>query len=158
MKLTDFLEDDSFNRLRQRMGAIKPGSFELFDPDKQLTYAEREALEAGAVNVSSSLLRVLKDKTLAYKNSRVWLADGDDYHLAYCQRVQALRHHADHIDAGSGVAPAGKNTGVCLECLSVLQYQGVDARRLRRAEFSDQIREQFSLADFKLEYPFYPIV
>lgn len=158
MKLTDFLQDEHFNRLRQHMGAEKTGNFELFDPDKQLTYAEREALEAGTINVSSSLLRVLKDKTLAYKNSRVWLTDGNDFHLAYCQRVQALRHRADHIDVGSGEAPVGKDKGVCLECLSVLQYQGVDARRLRRAEFSEQIREQFSLTDFKREYPFYPIV
>jgi len=39
-----------------------------------------------------------------------------------------------------------------------LQYQGVDARRMRRAEFSDQVVEHFSLADFKVDYPFYPII
>ncbi|WP_430459854.1 hypothetical protein ACQUQU_11625 [Thalassolituus sp. LLYu03] len=194
MKLPDFLQDEAFNRLRQTMKAEQLGSFELFDPEKQLTYAEREALEDGVLQVSGAALRVLKDKTLAFKNTRVWLKDQADYHLAYCAKVQSLRHRADTIDVGTGNTMTGnaatgnaatgnaatgnaatgnaatgnavtgipmvsnKGCGVCLECLSVLQYQGVDARRMRRAEFSDQIREQFSLADFKQTYPFYPIL
>lgn len=157
MKLPDFLQDPALNRLREQMGATQPGHFELFDAEKQLTYAEREALELGSISISPHSLRVLKDKTLAYKNTRVWLHDDKDYHLAYCPRVQGLRHRQDEVTVGTGDLPDSKDCGVCLECLSVLQYQGVDARRLRRAEFSEPIREQFSLDDFKLEYPFYPI-
>ncbi len=157
MKLPDFLQDPELNRLRQQMGADKPGEFELFDPEKQLTWSEREGLMAGDLPVATHYLRVLKDKTLAYKNSRVWLHDGQDYHVAYCQRVQSLRHRETEVLAGTGVFSAAKDQGVCLECLSVLLYQGVDARRLRRAEFSEQIREHFSLQEFWQEYPFYPI-
>lgn len=157
MKIADFYQDESFNHLRKRMGADELGHFELFDPARQLTYAEREALDSGMLSTEGQALRILKDKTLAFKNTRVWLFYEQDYHLAYCQKVQALRHHQDRLQIGTGALSAKKIEGVCLECLSVLQYQGVDARRLRRAEFSEQIREQFSLELFKQEYPFYPI-
>ncbi len=158
MKLPDFLQDTGLNRLRRSMGTDQYGEFELFDPEKQLTYAEREALEETGLTIHSASLRVLKDKTLAFKNTRIWLRDGDDYHLAYCQRVQSLRHKTDDLSAGTGAMSAHKDHGACLECLAVLQYQGIDSRRLRRAEFSEQIREQFSLAEFQQQYPFYPIV
>lgn len=158
MKLPDFLQDDGLNRLRQKMKAEQFGEFELFDAERQLTSAELELLETGEISINSAVLRVLKDKTLAYKNSRIWLHDNGFYHLAYCQRVQALRHRADTLTVGTGDIPFNKNgPGICLECLSVLQYQGVDARRMRRSEFAEQISEHFSLVDFKQEYPFYPV-
>ena len=47
MKITDFFQDEGFNRLRERMGTDALGNFELFDPARQLTYAEREALDNG---------------------------------------------------------------------------------------------------------------
>lgn len=157
MKITDFFQHEGFNRLRERMQTDEFGHFELFDPERQLTYAEREALDNGMLTAEGQALRILKDKTLAFKNTRIWIFYEQDYHLAYCQKVQSLRHHQKILQIGSGALSAKKNEGVCLECLSVLQYQGVDARRLRRAEFSEQIREQFSLEQFKQEYPFYPI-
>ena len=157
MKLPDFLDDKDFNQLRRTMGAESPGQFELFDPEKQLTYTEREALESGLVELAAPALRVLKDKTLAYKNSRVWLQKGDDIHLAYCKTVQSLRHREQAIQISTGNFHP-QHQSVCLECLSVLQYQGIDARRMRRAEFSDQVVEQFSMDDFKNAYPFYPIL
>ncbi|MAS24455.1 MAG: hypothetical protein CMI08_11240 [Oceanospirillaceae bacterium] len=157
MKLPDFLDDEGFNQLREKMGTESLGEFVLFDPEKQLTYSEREALEGGLVDISSHLLRILKDKTLAYKNTRIWLQQDDDIHLAYCKTVQALRHREKDVQISTGNFDH-KHKAVCLECLSVLQYQGVDARRMRRAEFSDQVVEHFSLADFKVDYPFYPII
>lgn len=154
----DFFQDEGLNRLRECMRAEELGHFELFDPARQLTYAEREALDSGMLSIGAQTLRILKDKTLAFKNTRIWLCHEQDYHLAYCQKVQSLRHHQDRLQIGTGAFPSNRNEGVCLECLAVLQYQGVDARRLRRAEFSEPIREQFSLEAFKQDYPFYPII
>lgn len=158
MKLPDFLQDEAFNRLRQHMGATELGQFELFDPSRQLTWSEREALAGPGLNVAGNDLRVLKDKTLAYKNSRVWVEQEGVYHLAYCQPMQSLRHHGPQLHTGTSEWPASKEGGVCLECLALLQYQGIDARRLRRTEFVEQMREHFSLEEFCREYPFYPIV
>ena len=73
MKLIDFLQDSQLNLLRRQMGTDDYGNFQLFDPQRQLTYAEREALEQGELHISASLTRALRDKTLALKNSRIWL-------------------------------------------------------------------------------------
>lgn len=156
MQLPDFLEDSSLNALREKMGATKLGTFELFDPNKQLTYSERETLADTGLAIFSQELRVLKDKTLALKNSRVWLKE-DGYHLALCPKVQQLRLQPNEFQVGTFQWPNSKQHPVCLECLAVLQYQGIDARRLRRLEFAEQISEQFSLAEFQQSYPFYPL-
>lgn len=158
MKLHDFLEDAELNALRSKMGAHALGQFELFDPAKQLTYSEREALKTDGLNVTANELRVLKDKTLAYKNSRAWLKHGQHYHLANCPQVQQLRHQSTSLLLGTYLWPVSKDSALCVECLAVLQYQGIDSRRLRRTEFIEQIRQQFSLAEFQKQYPFYPLI
>lgn len=157
MQLYDFLSDPAFNELRHKMGTDQLGQFELFDPAKQLTYSEREALAEQGLEIPANELRILKDKTLALKNSRVWLKH-DDYHLAYCPQVQQLRHRSQLALLGTYEWPQHKEHQVCLECLALLQYQGVDARRLRRTEFSGQISEHFDLAEFTQNYPFYPLI
>lgn len=157
MRLVNFLEDEGFNELRRKMGAEQLGTFELFDPSRQLSYEEREALEEQGMAVSGHDLRVLKDKTLAFKNSRVWLKQ-QDYHLAQCHTVQQARLHQGEVLLGTYQWRFSSQHNVCLECLAILQYQGIDTRRLRRTEFSEQISEQFLLAEFKQLYPFYPLV
>ena len=154
MKLPDFLDDPNLNKLRQAMGADELGEFELFDPQKQLTYSEREALESGDFGVSAGDLRVIKDKTLAYKNSRLWLSHDNKYHLAYCQEVQQLRHRQHQVHCGT---ETNNDDDLCLECLALLKYHGVDNRRIRRGEFSEQVQEEFDLVEFKREFPFYPV-
>lgn len=154
MKLPDFLDDTGLNTLRQKMGAEGLGEFELFDPQKQLTYSEREALEEGHFSINAAELRALKDKTLAYKNSRIWLGHEQKYHLAYCQTVQQLRHRQVSVVTGT---EANAEDDLCLECLALLKYQGVDSRRVRRNEFTEHVQEEFDLADFKKTFPFYPV-
>lgn len=154
MKLPDFINDPKLNNLRRKMGADTLGDFALFDPQKQLTYSEREALKNGDFVINAAHLRVLKDKTLAYKNSRLWISHTATYHLAYCPDVQALRHRPATVQAGTEDNHAGE---ICLECLALLNYQGVDNRRIRRGEFSEQIQEAFDLAEFKKKFPFYPV-
>lgn len=157
MQLIDFTEDSQLNALRQQMGTSQLGHFELFDPQKQLSYNERETLSSEGLQLMSHEVRVLKDKTLAFKNSRIWLLQ-HNYHLANCPSVQQLRLHSRETLIGTYQWPTSKHQQVCLECLAVLQYQGIDARRLRRLEFSEQISEQFSLAEFQQCYPFYPLL
>lgn len=158
MKLLDFLQDEAFNQLRQRMGTQALGQFELFDPAKQLSWSEREALSTEGMLVKAGELRILKDKTVAFKNTRAWLYHEHHYHLSACPQVQALRHHNASAKIGTFNWSAKKDETVCLECLAVLQYQGIDTRRLRRTEFAEHISEQFSLQEFEQQYPFYPIV
>lgn len=154
MKLPDFLQNEQMNALRKKMQAESLGDFQLFDPQKQLTYSEREALEEGSLQPASNDLRILKDKTLAYKNSRLWLRHDGVYHLAYCAQVQSLRHHHQLIYCGT---ENNKEDDLCLECLAILKYQGIDSRRIRRNEFMEHIQEEFDLQEFKKEYPFYPV-
>lgn len=157
MQLIDFLQNTEFNRLRMQMGAPELGHFELFDASRQLTLSEREALAQSGLSIAANDLKVLKDKTLAFKNSRVWLKGSRHYHLAYCQDAQELRHRSAMLPVGTAAWPAQKETGVCLACLALLQYQGVDSRRLRRPEYCEQISKDFSLQEFGRHYTFYPV-
>src|SRR5690554_605956 len=91
MKLLDFLEFEQFNQMRKQMNTTVLGEFELFDPSKQLTWSEREALEQKGLVIQGADLRPLRDKTLAFKNSRVWLKHDQVFHLGYCPQIQQLR-------------------------------------------------------------------
>ena len=91
MKLFDFREDAAFNQLKQRMGAAEAGHFVSFDPEHQLTFGEREALAAASVDISAGAVRILKDRTIALKNSRVWVEGGGKIHIANCADVIQLR-------------------------------------------------------------------
>ncbi len=157
MQLIDFLQSTELNRLRTQMDAQELGHFELFDANRQLTLSERESLAQTGLAISAQDLKVLKDKTLAFKNSRVWLKSSSHYHLAYCQDAQELRHHSSTLDVGTAKWPERKEASVCLACLALLQYQGVDSRRLRRPEYCEQVSKEFSLQEFGRHYPFYPV-
>ena len=139
------------------MGADELGSFELFDPQKQITYSERELLELGEFEISSTSLKILKDKTIAFKNTRLWLTwlEQEDFHLAACDHVQKRRHQKASFIAGLK-QPTGHR--VCLDCLQLLKFDGFDARRSRRLDLAETIQKEFKLADFQGVYPFYPLV
>lgn len=156
MKLDDVLLSPAFNQLREQMGTDQLGDFRLFDPQKMLNYSERESLDRAELRLPASELRVLKDKTLAYKNSRVWVEHDDTFHLAYCEQMQGVRHRQKTVRCGSEQPP--DELDVCLQCLSLLHYQGVDARRIRRNEFTEQVQERFELTSFKEQFPFYPLL
>lgn len=154
MELFDFLTDTEMNRLRQQMGANTHGHFELFDVSRQLTYDERQRLEQGDYTLSAGNLKVLRDKTLAYKNSRVWVVAEQQCHLAQCSHIQAVRHQPHkELVVGTGPLPCA----VCVSCLVLLKYQGMDERRLRRHHNSSDVQDDFNLAGFKQQYPFYPL-
>jgi len=157
MKIKSFDDFEPFNKQREKMGADQLGSFELFDPQKQITYSERELLEQGIFEISSRGLKILKDKTTAFKNTRLWLTWPEDetFHLAACDQVQKRRHQKFSFIAGLQ-QPVGHR--VCLDCLQLLKFDGFDARRSRRLDLAETIQKEFKLADFQKEYPFYPLV
>lgn len=155
MKLIDFLQDSQLNLLRRQMETQHYGDFQLFDPQRQLSYDEREALEQGELHISASSTRALRDKTLALKNSRIWLLSDSLLHLAHCRQVQHIRNLGQPVQCGTHDWQHGE---LCLDCLALLNYKGLDARRARRAEFCEPIVKQFSLYEFQQLYPFYPLV
>lgn len=157
MRIKSFDDFEPFNELRKKMGAETLGSFELFDPQKQITYSERELLEKGAFEIESARLRVLKDKTIAFKNTRLWLSwpEHESFHLAACEKVQKRRHLKTKFIAGLNQP---SDTVVCLDCLLLLKFDGLDARRSRRLDLAETIQKEFKLADFQKVYPFYPLV
>ncbi len=185
MKLPDFIEFEPFNTLREKIGTRELGFFELFDPAIHLTGSERSELESSGVLLQSSQLRVLPDKTLAIKNSRVLAYIPDEswyrnrreyptYHLAWCAQLETLaaEHPAQNFLAttriaddynvlkirGSGeVSLAEQGLVVCKHCLHTLRYRDYDEFRNRRRGYSQKVLSEFSLQDFYRFYQQYPL-
>lgn len=157
MRIKPFDDFQPFNKLRKKMGAGNLGSFELFDPQRQITYSERECLEEGVFEIESSRLRILKDKTIAFKNTRLWLSwpEHENFHLAACDQVQKRRHAKLSFFAGLNDVT---DKSVCLECLMLLKFDGLDARRSRRLDLAETIQKEFKLGSFKEVYSFYPLI
>jgi hypothetical protein len=152
MKLYNFLEESEFNALKHRMGADGYGHFVEFDPEHQLTFGERDQLARGVLIALPGQLRILPDRTLALKNSRVWIEGEGQIHLAACAELHRLRD-ADSINAST--RDPEKTLSICPDCLAELKYLGLDGRKSRR--LSEQLDELFSMERFRQDYPFYPV-
>lgn len=87
MKLPDFRGFESFNELRKKIGTQELGYFELFDPAIHLTGSERSALENSDMLLTADAMKMLPDKNLAIKNSRV---------LAYISDETWYRNHREY--------------------------------------------------------------
>ena len=103
MDLLDFTEFEAFNSLREKMETEKLGYFELFDPAIHLPGQERSELENNGFLLSLDKIKVLPDKTLAVKNSRVLAYNPDEnwyrtrreyptYHLASCLFLNVIQN------------------------------------------------------------------
>jgi len=152
MKLYNFLDEAGFNQLKQKMGAEGYGHFVEFDPEHQLTFGERDQLAKGVLEAPPGQLRILPDRTLALKNSRVWVEGEGQIHLAACADLHRLRD-AEIVMAST--RDPEKTLSICPECLAELKYLGLDGRKSRR--LSDQLDELFSMQRFREDYPFYPV-
>ena len=151
--LYDFADDPNFNHLKQRMGARSAGHFQAFDPRYQLTWNERQQLTEQGLVLACAQLRSLKDNTLAFKDSRVWVAHHDYLHIASCGHIQTLRRQQGSALCGTGVL--GDLPDICPDCLQQLNYYGRDTRRARR--MAEQISQIFCLTEFQRQFPFYPV-
>lgn len=155
MKLTDFLEDASFNRLRQTMGASEYGRFFTFDPERHLSQSELELLSQGMTLKANALHQQL-DRTLSYKNSRVWVIEDEQFHIANCERIKRLRRAG--MDVTISNQSISKDLTICPHCLLELQYKGLDARRMRRVDFVEQLVKDFCLDEYCEHYSTYPLL
>lgn len=185
MNLPDFTEFSPFNELRNKCGTTELGYFELFDPIRHLTGAERSELERSGYMVAVADVSSLPDRTLNYKNSRViaYVPDANwyrnhreypSYHLARCSALEALkrdnpnlqllvtsRRSEDYpivtIDTNGQVASKLQTFVVCKQCLHALRYKDYDEFRNRRRGYSQRVLEQFQLAEFFRLYKQYPL-
>lgn len=185
MKLPDFREFGPFNALREKIGTRELGYFELFDPARHLTGAERSALQRSGLMLGLGDVKVLPDKTLAVKNSRVLLYYPDDgyyrlhreyptYHLAWCSQLESAQQTAPgreylvttrvaeeyplvKIKVGGAVSLVAHGFVVCKHCLHTLRYRDYDEFRNRRRAYSQRILSEFSLAEFFRRYQQYPL-
>ncbi len=185
MKLPDFREFEPFNELREKIGTTELGFFELFDPAIHLTGSERSELESSGVLLQSNKIRVLPDKTLALKNSRVLAYIPDEswhrshreyptYHLAWCAQLETLSAEHPALNflvttrisddysvlkiRGSGeVSLSEQGLVVCKHCLHALRYRDYDEFRNRRRGYSQKVLNDFNLRDFYRFYQQYPL-
>ena len=185
MKLLDFTEFEPFNKLRQKVGATKLGYFELFDPEFHLTGSERSELELSGRLLTIDEVKILPDKTLAIKNSRVlvyypdenWYRDKREfptYHVAYCSQLDELAKSISNgqwlattklaedydlvkLRSNGQVSLVSHGFAVCKHCLHTLRYKNFDEFRNRRRGYSETVLNQFRLHDFYKLYQQYPL-
>ena len=163
MKFPNFLQFKPFNHLREAMGASELGQFEFFDPHLHLSHEERQLLLSG-LQVDKSQLRVLLDKTLAFKNGRVLISllepnpmSQEDwaFHPAACDITLQLRGSL-RATTCAPIHAHGKFQ-VCGDCLQLLHYKGFDAVRNRHRHYSQRLHEEFNLEEFFRQFPAYPL-
>lgn len=154
MELIDFLKDEKLNELRQKMEALEYGHFVSFDPERHLMQSELELLSEG-IEMDISDVHRQPDRTLSYKNSRVWIISGGELHLANCEKVKKLRNAEARVVISNQYIP--KDLPVCPQCLLELQYQGLDTRRMRRVDYIEQLVKEFSMDEYYKRYPIHPL-
>jgi hypothetical protein len=185
MELLDFTEFEAFNRLREKMGTDRLGYFELFDPAIHLTGQERSQLESPGLLMKPESVKVLPDKTLAIKNSRVlayvpsenWFRDRREYpayHVAMCTELEELkREHPEQevmvttrlsddyelvkLRPGGELSMVNHGFVVCKNCLHALRYKDFDLYRNRKRGYSQKVLGDFNLRDFYRLYQQYPL-
>ncbi len=140
--------------LREKMQTSEYGKFVTFDPERHLLQSELEMLQQG-MEVDASLLHQQLDKTLSYKNSRVWVIGAQAFHLANCQRVKQMRHQQQSVHISNCQVP--EELPVCAHCLLELKHQGLDSRRMRRVDYVEQLVENYSLEMYMQQYDIYPL-
>lgn len=158
MNFPDFFSFEPFNQLRLAMGASQLGHFTFFDPKHHVSAEEKRQFADSGLITSAANVRVLEDRTLAYKNARVLLVNMSKesaeqiFHVAGCNELRQIE--SDVLLANQVANPHLK---VCKHCLQVLRYEGYDAVRNRHIHYSERVYESFEVGSFFDKYPHYPI-
>jgi hypothetical protein len=181
MKLPNFYHFEPLNLLKERMGLAREdlGTLDVQVDAARLTAAELERLTSqDGLDISLNDLRVLKDGTLAFKDSRVLLYIRDvsvmgdrepepRYHLANCSTLRQMRERKRfnryvvstrldgvfnlNIIRGQSSTRKLVSLSVCQNCLQFLVLDGF------RIEWAAAKRMRavraFSLDRFFEEYP-----
>lgn len=149
MKLIDFKQSDSLDHLRKKMGMEDYGKFELFDPNRHLSWQERQRLSNEWIEVLSSSLHAYNDKTLAYKNSHVFCLHDEQVHFAFCDKIKKNMQQGKMPTVSVTINPEMlHDQGVCQYCLHAVSYQGFDVYRHRHQEYNENILKQFNLLNY----------
>ena len=149
MKLVDFKQSESLDRLRNEMGMEGYGQFELFDPNRHLSWQERQNLNSNWNDISSSALHAYGDKTLAYKNSHIFCLNDDKVHFALCDQIKKSIQQGKMTSASITLnATLLTDCTVCQYCLHAVDYQGFDVYRHRHQEYNANILKQFNLQTY----------
>jgi hypothetical protein len=185
MQLLDFREFSPFNQLREKMDTAQLGYFELFDPAIHLTGSERSELNERGMLKRLDEIRVLPDKTLAIKNSRVLIYNPDEnyyrnsreyptYHVAHCSfLLESAREQPDleflattrlaedydllKIRPSGEISVSKHGFVVCKHCLHKLRYKDFDEFRNRKRGYSEKVLKSFRLEEFFALYTLYPL-
>src|SRR6516162_2310841 len=182
MKLTDFRNFELLNSLKERMGIPRDvfGELTVLVDAARLSELELEKLTSqDGLEISIDDLRVLKDGTLAYKNSRVLLyirdvtVYGDHqsqprYHLSNCTTLITMREqkrfetryvvstrtdgqfNLNFIDGGVSRSSIHRLM-VCQHCLGHLGFNGF-LQRWRKKQRAAAV-QSFTLEDFFAKFP-----
>ncbi|MFT6153800.1 MAG: hypothetical protein ACJA0E_001299 [Bermanella sp.] len=149
MKLIDFKQDQALDKLRSDMGTDSYGLFELFDPNRHLSWQERQGLHTGWQSIQSSSLRTQSDKTLGYKNTHVFCQHEETAHFAFCDQLKKHMQQGKlprvNITLNDTIL---KNEQVCHYCLHAISYQGFDVYRHRHQEYNQKIIKNFNLNQY----------
>jgi hypothetical protein len=149
MKLIDFKQDQALNKLRSSMGTDNYGLFELFDPNKHLSWQERQNLHLGWQSVQSSFLRTQGDKTLGYKNTHIFCQHDENLHFAFCDQLKKHMQQGKLPSVNITLNEAAFNKQpVCHYCLHAIAYQGFDVYRQRHQEYNQNIIKNFDLTQY----------
>ena len=181
MKLPDFFKFEPLIRLKRQMEIPDDvyGSLSVDGEPGRLTVEELDRLTSGeGIDVSFDELTILKDGTLAYKDSRVLLyirdvhVYGDSereprYHLSNCATLQEMnekgrfdRYVIATEDGGVfkiNLISSGKTKterrrlSVCQNCLHGLAFEGFSSQMDRRTRA--RIVSEFSPDQFFAVYP-----
>ena len=184
MRFADFLEYEPFLQLREKMCAERLGSFELFDCENHLTSKEKTLLGTDGLIAPIKKVRVLKDSTLAYKNSRVLMVGagkknevglGYKYHFSDCQDFVgfgAIGGKPEALLFTSLSAFGSKNwdvknqyfggdakaeSFVCQDCLHKGSFFCNEELRSGRRRFREQKETRFSLELYFKRFHQYPL-
>ena len=182
MKLTDFRNFELLNTLKERMGIPRDvfGELTVLVDAARLSELELEKLTSqDGLEISIDDLRVLKDGTLAYKNSRVLLyirdvpVYGDHqsqprYHVSNCKTLITMREqkrfetryvvstrtdgqfNLNFIDGGVSRSSIHRLM-VCQHCLGHLGFNGF--RQYWRKKQRAAAVQSFTLEDFFAQFP-----
>lgn len=148
MKLLDFKMDADLNNLRDKMGAEHLGNFELFDPERHLSWQERQQLAKQWVEVKGNGLHGL-DNILYFKNSAVVAQVDNTFHFALCDDLKKRITHGQLTYADITTFPRLLSQGSnCPYCLHAVSYEGFDVYRHRHQQYNDKILKAFNLTQY----------
>ena len=182
MKLPDFFTDERLNRAKERMGIPREvyGSLTVNIEPGRLTEDELDRLTSGeGIDVQFKELTILRDGTLAYKDSRVLVYIRDvhlmsteqqmpKYHFYNCSTLKAMNESgrfdryvvSARVDGLFDVRLIEKKhsqrerarLNVCKNCLNDMRFKGYSHQSMSTKQ-KDQFVAEFAPSEFFALYP-----